>query len=226
MSTLVVADPRGVYLAGLEWVLRGAGHSIVADCHRAIDVLPHVERHRPDIAIIGLDIADRQIATLSFRLRASNSALGIIFILQPKSEFDVKQLRALDADGLLLEGVSHGNLIECVSAVGAGRKWIDHDILQQLVMPATPHHLARTLTGREAEVASLVARGFRNKSIAKQLHVSEGTVKMHLHHVYEKLHLRSRAELAWASFGKGADQVTRAAFDHHLRPGILAAAST
>lgn len=222
MSTLVVADPRWVYLAGLVWVLRGAGHSVVADCHRTIDVLPNVERHRPDIAIIGLDIADRQTATLSFQLRATNSGLGIIFILQPKGEFDVKQMRSLDADGLLLDGVSHGCLIECVSSVGAGRKWIDHNILQQLVMPTAPH----PLTEREAEVASLVARGFRNKSIANQLYVSEGTVKMHLHHVYEKLHLSSRAELAWATFGKGADQVTRATFDHHLRPGVEAAAST
>ncbi|WP_287309881.1 helix-turn-helix transcriptional regulator [Mesorhizobium sp.] len=73
-------------------------------------------------------------------------------------------------------------------------------------MRSAPHHAARTLTGREAEVASLVARGLRNKSIATQLHVSEGTVKMHLHHVYEKLHLGSRAELAWA-LGEAADHL-------------------
>jgi two-component system nitrate/nitrite response regulator NarL len=45
----------------------------------------------------------------------------------------------------------------------------------------------------------------RNKTIAQQLHVSEGTVKMHLHHVYAKLNLGSRAELAWMAHGKGAD---------------------
>ncbi|TJV41712.1 MAG: helix-turn-helix transcriptional regulator, partial [Mesorhizobium sp.] len=60
------------------------------------------------------------------------------------------------------------------------------------------------LTGREQEIADLVSRGLRNKTIAQRLHVSEGTVKMHLHHVYEKLHLGSRAELAWAAHGKGA----------------------
>ncbi|TJX21520.1 MAG: DNA-binding response regulator, partial [Mesorhizobium sp.] len=65
MSTVVVADPRGVYLAGLEWVLRKAGHDVVAECHRVVDVLPHVERQRPDIAIIGLDLADPQTAGLS-----------------------------------------------------------------------------------------------------------------------------------------------------------------
>jgi two-component system nitrate/nitrite response regulator NarP len=59
MSTLVIADAREIYLAGLEWVLREAGHSIVADCQRAIDVPVHVERHRPDIVIVGANIADR-----------------------------------------------------------------------------------------------------------------------------------------------------------------------
>ncbi|HSH93887.1 MAG TPA: helix-turn-helix transcriptional regulator, partial [Roseimicrobium sp.] len=54
--------------------------------------------------------------------------------------------------------------------------------------------------------ADLVSRGLRNKTIAHRLHLSEGTVKMHLHHVYAKLHLRSRAELAWAAHGKGADR--------------------
>ncbi|RJT41253.1 DNA-binding response regulator [Mesorhizobium waimense] len=205
MSTLVVADPRGVYLAGLEWVLRKAGHSVVAECHRAIDALPQVERHRPDMVVIGLDIADPQTATLSSRLRASHDALGIIFILQPNSRFDIKDIQALDVDGLLLDGISNRYLVECVNAVAAGKKWIDNKIVQQLLMSRSQQQPASRLTGRESEIADLVSRGLRNKTIAQQLNVSEGTVKMHLHHVYAKLNLGSRAELAWMAHGKGSD---------------------
>lgn len=206
MSTLVIADPRGVYLAGLEWVLRKAGHSVVAESHRAIDVLPQVERHRPDMVVIGLDIADPQTAALSSRLRASQDALGIIFILQPNSRFDIKEIQALDVDGLLLDGISHRYLVECVNAVAAGKKWIDNKIVQQLLMSKSQQQLASRLTGRETEIADLVSRGLRNKTIAQQLNVSEGTVKMHLHHVYAKLNLGGRAELAWVAHGKGADR--------------------
>jgi two-component system nitrate/nitrite response regulator NarL len=205
MSTVVVADSRGVYLAGLEWVLRGAGHNIVADCYRAADVLPHVERHRPNIVIVGLGIADQEASSLSLQLRASGSAPGIIFILHANSGFNVKHIQELDADGLLLECVSHRYLLECVNAVRAGRKWIDNNIVRYLLMPTSPHESAHKLTGREAEVADLVSRGLRNKVIAQRLNVSEGTVKMHLHHVYEKLHLGSRVELASAVHGRGAD---------------------
>jgi two-component system nitrate/nitrite response regulator NarP len=205
MSTLVVADPRGVYLAGLEWVLRKAGHDVVAECHRAVDVLPHVERHRPDIVIIGLDIADPQTANLSSRLRARDHALGIIFILQPNGGFGVKEIQALDVDGLVLDGISNRFLVECVSAVASGKKWIDNKIVQQLLMSRSQQQAVSRLTGRESEIADLVSRGLRNKTIAQQLNVSEGTVKMHLHHVYAKLNLGSRAELAWMAHGKGAD---------------------
>ena len=54
------------------------------------------------------------------------------------------------------------------------------------------------------EIALLVSQGSRNKAIARQLNLSEGTVKMHLHHVYEKLDLGGRAELALSAIGNGA----------------------
>ncbi|MBB6411982.1 response regulator transcription factor [Mesorhizobium sangaii] len=206
MSTLVVADPRGVYLAGLEWVLRKAGHDVVAQCRRPADIVPNVEHHRPDIVIVGLDIADPQMAGLSSRLRSCDSALGIIFILQANGRLDLKEIQSLDGDGLLLDGISHRYLLECVNAVAAGKKWIDNKIVQQLLMPEPQHQPTSRLTGRETEIADLVSRGLRNKTIAQRLHVSEGTVKMHLHHVYEKLHLDSRAELAWVAHGKGAER--------------------
>ncbi|TRC93284.1 response regulator transcription factor [Mesorhizobium sp. WSM4303] len=206
MSVLVVADPRGVYLAGLDWVLRKAGHDVVAQCRRPLDVLPHIERHRPDIVIVGLDIADPQTTGLSSRLKACNNAPGVIFIVQPSGRLDIKEIQALGSDGLLLDGISNRNLVECVSAVAAGKKWIDNKIVQQLLMPQSQHQPTSRLTGRETEIADLVSRGLRNKTIAQRLHVSEGTVKMHLHHVYEKLHLGGRAELAWVAHGKDAER--------------------
>ncbi|WP_246501727.1 response regulator transcription factor [Mesorhizobium caraganae] len=187
--------------------MRKAGHDVVAQCRHLADVLPHVERHRPDIVIVGLDIADPQTAALSARLKAGNGALGTIFIVQPTGRLDIKEIQALDVDGLLLDGISHRYLVECVNAVASGKKWIDNMIVQQLLMPRSQPQPMSRLTGRETEIADLVSRGMRNKTIAQRLHVSEGTVKMHLHHVYEKLHLGSRAELAWATFGERADRL-------------------
>ena len=63
--------------------------------------------------------------------------------------------------------------------------------------------LFRSFTQREIEVLRLAARGLRNKAISEQISVSEGTVKTHLHHIYEKLQVQSRAELIVYCKNKG-----------------------
>jgi two-component system nitrate/nitrite response regulator NarP len=199
MSTLVIADQREIYLAGLEWVLREAGHSIVADCQRIIDLPLNVETHRPDIVIIGANLADRETAALFPKVKAAHGATRIIIILQPNGWFGFKQIQLLDADGLLLDGVSRHYLVECVNAVAAGEKWSDPNILHRILIPRS-----QQLTGREMEIALLISQGLRNKAIARQLNLSEGTVKRHLHHVYEKLGLVGRAELAPSTIGNDA----------------------
>jgi two-component system, NarL family, nitrate/nitrite response regulator NarL len=90
-------------------------------------------------------------------------------------------------------------LLRCVQAVLAGEQWIDREAMKQvmsaLANPPADAHLAE-LTPRERDVVSAVAQGKRNKEIARDLGISEGTVKMHLHNLYEKLSVTSRTELA------------------------------
>ena len=62
-------------------------------------------------------------------------------------------------------------------------------------MRERPSQIASSLTPREDVIAHLVSRGLRNKEIARELHLSEGTVKMHLHHIYEKLRIGGRTQL-------------------------------
>src|SRR3569833_2610890 len=92
-------------------------------------------------------------------------------------------------------------LVRCVRAVHAGNKWIEKVLatraLDQLLARQTgERHLAQRLTPREIEVARLIAQGLSNKAVAAKLAITEGTVKLHLHHVYEKLHLDGRMALA------------------------------
>jgi two-component system, NarL family, nitrate/nitrite response regulator NarL len=82
-----------------------------------------------------------------------------------------------------------------------GRKWVDPSLLRHLAIAERPSPIASVLTSREAEIANLISRGLRNKEIARELHLSEGTVKMHLHRIYEKLRLRGRMQLALSMAG-------------------------
>jgi two-component system, NarL family, nitrate/nitrite response regulator NarL len=66
-------------------------------------------------------------------------------------------------------------------------------------------HADPSLTERETTVVRLVAKGLRNREIAKQLEITEGTVKIHLHNIYEKLRLDSRLTLALYARDNGMD---------------------
>jgi len=82
-----------------------------------------------------------------------------------------------------------------------GRRWVDPDLLQCLALAEGTARVSNRLTTREADIANLVSHGLNNKQIARELHLSEGTVKMHLHNIYRKLQLRGRTELALSVAG-------------------------
>ena len=63
--------------------------------------------------------------------------------------------------------------------------------------------MRRTLTPREIEIVTMVGKGLHNKQIAERLFISEGTIKVHLHRIFEKLNIDSRISLAHYAFDKG-----------------------
>jgi two-component system nitrate/nitrite response regulator NarP len=87
-------------------------------------------------------------------------------------------------------------LVECVRAVHAGGTWGPRAPATALAAPARDEaQPLQGLTTREVEVAGLVALGLRNRDIADRLAISEGTVKIHLHNIYEKLGIEGRSQL-------------------------------
>ena len=96
----------------------------------------------------------------------------------------------------LLEEMASRVLVECVRAVHAGGTWGPRVTGTPLAPPARDEaQPLQGLTTREVEVAGLVALGLRNRDIAERLAISEGTVKIHLHNIYEKLGIEGRSQL-------------------------------
>jgi two-component system nitrate/nitrite response regulator NarP len=111
-------------------------------------------------------------------------------------------MRVIDSGvpGLVGKDKSRQELARCIQAVHAGHKWLDRDLTlktmsvlmaQQKKKPA----LVTPLTPRELTVARMVTEGLPNKKIASQLFISEGTAKLHLHHIYQKLQCPGRMSL-------------------------------
>jgi DNA-binding NarL/FixJ family response regulator len=114
----------------------------------------------------------------------------------------------LGAKGIVLKDSQPESLLECVRRVHRGEQWIDRDTLDRAIgtvykreapnaKPTTP------LTPREIEIVRMVAQGLRNRVIAERLSISEGTVKVHLHNIYEKFNVDGRLELVLLAQDKG-----------------------
>jgi two-component system nitrate/nitrite response regulator NarL len=196
MPTLVIADQQEIAGAGIEAILQAGGHNVIARCSHEDELLRFVEAYRPDMIILAENIVRQGAQKTVLRLRARHYSVAIIFLLDERDAITAADLRDLDVEGILLSAACARSVIDCVESVRHGRKWIDPNLLRHLTMVAPPQQIASNLTSREAEIARLVARGLRNKEIAHELHLSEGTVKMHLHHIYGKLRLGGRTQLA------------------------------
>lgn len=204
VATLAIANRQEIASAGIEALLQAGGHRIVARCSCEDDLLHSVEAYHPDIIILAENIVCQEAAKTVLQLRARNCSVAIILMLDERDAITVADLVSLDVEGILLSAACAMSVIDCVESVYHGRKWVDPDLLRHLAMAERCLQNGTCLTSREAEVAHFVTRGLRNKEIARELHVSEGTVKMHLHHIYEKLHLGGRTQLALSVAGVSA----------------------
>jgi DNA-binding CsgD family transcriptional regulator len=122
------------------------------------------------------------------------------------------ELVAAKADGIVVSSPDPRTLIECVESVARGIRWVDPDLLGLVARTRSHPSADAQLTWREREIVQCVVRGLRNKVIARELNVSEGTIKMHLHHIFAKLKVQIRTELA-LSFSQGLERQSDGSID-------------
>jgi DNA-binding NarL/FixJ family response regulator len=124
------------------------------------------------------------------------------------SQEEVVEVIKRGASGLVLKESSPDELVECVRKVYAGEQWIDQDTVTRALQgvherQSVRHEAVKGLTPRELEIVRMVAQGLRNRAIGERLAISEGTVKVHLHNIYEKMGVEGRLELVLVAQQKG-----------------------
>lgn len=196
MMRIVIAHSLEIWSVGMETILTDLGYEVVgcwADTDRA---LAAVDRSRADLLIIAKGLLDLSRPRGSKRPLAGRYAGKIVVVLEDGAELSVRDFVAWDVEGLILSSASSLEFAECIADVDQGRRWLDPNVRHVLGNgePPPPDH--RGLSERELVVARLVTSGMSNKAIAKVMEVSDGTVKMHMHHILTKLHLPSRFDLA------------------------------
>ncbi len=206
---LVLADDHPIVLDGLEQLFRlSRDFSVVARCRDGEETLKALRLYRPDILILDIRMPRCDGLQVLRNLQTEGLPTQVVLLTADLEEAQLLEALQLGVGGIVLKETAPRLLVDAVREVYAGGRWVDkgsaNRALEKLLRREQEGRAAEpSLTPRELEIVSMVARGLRNRNIAEQLQISEGTVKIHLHNIYEKLGVDGRGELAFHARNKG-----------------------
>jgi DNA-binding NarL/FixJ family response regulator len=204
----VLADDHPIVLQGLQHLFaRHPDLEVVASCAGADEALAATREHRPDVVVLDLRMPQRSGLDLLAVLGRELPNVRCVVLTAAITQDQVVEALKRGAAGLVLKESPPEQLIECVRRVAAGERFFDTDTVTQAVQAAADRpgasETTATLTPRELEIVRMVAQGLRNRVIGERLVISESTVKVHLHNIYEKLGIEGRLELVLLAQQKG-----------------------
>ena len=210
-----VLGPAGIVLIDDDWIVlsrlreiieQDSDFVVVAACRCADAAMLAVQRHRPAVVILDVQLPDRDGVELIRDIAAISDAKVIVFTAALQKEGIVSALRS-SAKAVDFKDQPASMLISWVRKVLA-----EEPRMAPAIVPREPPSGAEALTAREREVAQWVAAGARNKEIAWSLGISEGTVKLHLFRAYRKLRVGNRVGLVLALRRAAADTLAAITF--------------
>ena len=196
----IVEDNKTIRESLVEFVQADPEFSCVCVCGTGGEALKTIPRHQPEIVLMDIQLPDISGIECTAQLKQLLPSVQIIMVtVYEDTERIFKALR-VGASGYLLKRDTPEELISAIREVQQGGAPMSREIARKVIAsfkePLTAAAEVEDLTPREREILELLADGFPNKEIADHVGVSDGTVRWHLRHVYNKLHVRSRTEAA------------------------------
>ena len=203
VQRVLLADDHPLLLRGLaDLVAMESDFDVVCSTTRGNHALALIGELHPDLAVLDVTMPDMDGLTILRKASQANLPVRIIFLTATITPAQIAEALAFGAWGLLLKESAPDALIDCLRAVVAGTRWLPDELLARADVEWTDGGLSRleALTRREREIVDLASRGLSNKAIAASLGSTEGTVKIHLHNIYQKLQVNNRTALVALSF--------------------------
>ena len=191
--SVFVCESQPIVIEGLRKVLAETNDLLFAGTvARPADVLDAIQNIRPNIVLIDGSAGLTAALRLLGHLKAAGPIHPVLWVVD-LPEMDAFRALQMGARGIVKKTLPTATLLECLREVGAGQIWMQES---EQVTDFLQRKDASRLTPREKEVVRLICRGLRNKQIAENLHITPGTVKVHLMHIFEKTGLKDRLALA------------------------------
>jgi len=207
--TLVLANDHPIFLDGLEDIFRREPDiQVLESCLEGQAALRAVRQLKPDVLILDLRMPKMDGLGVLREMQKEKLPTRVVVLTAALDEDEVLKAIRLGVQGVVLKEMAARLLVQCVRKVHAGEQWLEKRsvslALERLLKrEAATRQIAGLLTSREIEIVRMVADGLRNREIGDRLYINEGTVKVHLHHIYEKLKVNSRLQLTRYTRDKG-----------------------
>jgi two-component system NarL family response regulator len=197
---VLLADDHAIVRGGVATILnRQPDIQVVAEADNGIDAVALYLRLRPQVMLVDLKMPGIEGVEVVEKVCAAAPNAAIVILTTYDTDDDIERALRAGAKAYLLKDVSPADLVGCIRAVHEGRRWVSPSIASKLAEKMTQVQL----TPREMAVLRLIAAGNANKEIANEMCISEGTVKIHITHLFEKLRVQSRTEAIAAAVRRG-----------------------
>jgi DNA-binding NarL/FixJ family response regulator len=207
LITVVLADDHAVVRSGIKQFLESTGEIRVVDqAGDGEEAKSILENTQPDVIVLDIQMPKASGIEVTRWIRERGFTIGVLVLTAYDEDPYVNAVLRAGANGFVLKTASPEEIVRAVKDVHEGKSVLDpviaHRVLKKLTK-GDDDHLYESLSERELEVLSLVAKGHTNKAIGVQLNISDRTVQGHIAHIFTKLHASSRTEAVMKAVSLG-----------------------
>jgi two-component system, NarL family, nitrate/nitrite response regulator NarL len=199
-TSVVIADRHPIVLHGLSHLLGAqSDFNIVASCSDGASCIEALRKFVPDIAILGVSIPNVTESEILAIVNSENLSTRVVFFAASDEDCELVMAAAADGYSVIAKDAAPEVLLRSLREVATGQRLLPVLSPEQGVsreQSAIAENALTTLTERERQIMRLVSEGLSNKEIGRRLNISDGTIKVHLHHIFRKLEISNRTVLA------------------------------
>ena len=201
-SRVLIVDDHPMIRSAVAMLLAGSNFTIVGNAASARAADEAIRELDPEIVILDIAMPGGSGIEVLKRLRKAGDRRPVIILTAGIDDYRLGDALGLAVDGIVMKNNDPALLLECLESVRAGRRWIDPEVqprADEIMRRGPEGHLS----ARERQLVRLVGQGLRNREIAEKLGLTEGSVKVYLQAIFEKLGVATRTELALRAADEG-----------------------
>jgi DNA-binding NarL/FixJ family response regulator len=207
---VLVADDQSMVRAGFRMLLGGeADIEVVAEAGNGLEAVEKAARFQPTVVLMDIRMPELDGLEATRRILAADATARVLILTTFDLDEYVYEALRIGASGFMLKDEPPEQLLAAIRIVAGGEALLSPAITTRVIkqftripQPTQPKELDE-LTERERDVFRLIARGLSNAEIGQELFISETTVKTHITHILQKLHLRDRVQAVVLAYQAG-----------------------